>query len=189
MRFVRPRTLVVLPILSVALAWPYREAGARAFAGLMQYGTRWRGNDSLFHLLYALTGSLDTAKAIVALALVALTLGLYALKVPPLRAAYLVLGAILALAATVHPWYLLWILPFLCFYPSPAWLYLALGVGLSYHALYLSTPGEPWEELLWVKLLEYVPFYAIGLAGAARSRYRGKASATAAAVELDSLLP
>jgi alpha-1,6-mannosyltransferase len=188
-RFVRLRALAVVPVLSLAFAWPYRQAGARAFDGLTQYGLRWRGNDSLFHVLYALTDSLAVSKVIVAVTLVTLTLVLAVQKVRPLRASYLVIGAILMLTATVHPWYLLWILPFLCFYPSPAWLYLALGVGLSYHAAYLSTPGEPWEELLWVKLLEYVPFYALGLAGFARGFLRRRASAQAGAVGLDSPLP
>jgi len=186
LRFVRPRALLVAPLLTLAFVWPYRGAGARAFEGLTQYGLRWRGNDSLFHVLYALTGSLDRAKAIVAVTLVAFTLGLAAKKVPPLRAAYLVVAAILLLTATVHPWYLLWLLPFLCFYPSPAWLYLALGVALSYHASYLSTPGEPWEELLWVKLLEYVPFYALGLAATAAAWRRGTTSAPPGSVGLDS---
>lgn len=188
LRFVKPRALVAVPLLCLAFAWPYRKAGTRAFEGLTQYGLRWRGNDSLFHVLYALTGSLDVAKVLVAVALVALTLLLVAKKVPPLRAGYLVTGAVLLLAATVHPWYLLWILPFLCFYPSPAWLYLALGVGLSYHAAYLATPGEPWEELLWVKLLEYLPFYALGLYGMLRP-FRREESATGDALGLDSSLP
>ena len=167
-RHVSPRAILVLPIVTVALSLPYAGASSLAFRGIAQYGARWRGNDGLFHLLYVATGSLTAAKIVVAAALVALVLVLVARGTHPLRGTYVTVSAILVLMTTVHPWYLLWVAPFLAIYSSPAWSYLSLAVVLSYHAAYLSTPGVPWEDAVWVKLLEYVPFFALAAWGAFR---------------------
>ena len=159
-----------MPVVTVLLALPYASAGSLAFRGLTQYGLRWRGNDSLFHILFYLTGSLDTAKLIVAAFLVTMVLVLVALNADPLRSSYLTVGAILLLTTTVHPWYLLWIAPFLAIYTSPAWLYLTLSVALAYHSAYLAIPGQAWEDVIWVKLLEYVPFFVLAIVGVWRER-------------------
>ncbi len=99
-----------------------------------------------------------------------MVLVLVAVKANPLRSSYLTLGAILLLTTTVHPWYLLWMAPFLAIYASPAWLYLTLSVALAYHSAYLATPGQPWEDLIWVKLLEYVPFFVLAIGSVWRER-------------------
>ena len=156
-----------------ALTLPYASAGGLAFRGLTQYGLRWRSNDSVFHILFALTGSLDTAKIIVGATLVTIVLVLVFLNARPLRSAYLTVGAILLLTTTLHPWYLLWIAPFLAIYASPAWLYLCLSVGLSYHSAYLAMPGEPWEDVVWVKVLEYMPFFVLAISSAIRELRAG----------------
>ncbi len=57
------------------------------------------------------------------------------------------------LTLTLHPWYLLWIVPFLAMQPRPAWIYLSGAVALSY-AFYVVTP--PIRILIGV--LEYLPF-------------------------------
>ncbi|MFQ5789077.1 MAG: hypothetical protein ACE5KY_04780 [Candidatus Tectimicrobiota bacterium] len=158
-RSVRPLAWVAFPATVLLFALPYHDVGMEAFRGLMAYGLRWRANDSLFHLFYSATGSLDTAKAIAA----GLYGGLMALlllrQAPPLRGAYFAIGALLLLTTTLHPWYLVWIVPYLCFYPSPAWLVLTVTVALSYHAPFLAAPGEPWKENEMFKLLEYAPFF------------------------------
>lgn len=170
LRFVKPWTWVWMAAVTLVFVLPYREAGALAFRGLTQYGLRWRGNDSLFHLLFLATGSLSVAKTIVAVLLVTLVLILVQRRTTPLRGSYLTLGAILLLMTTVHPWYLIWIVPFLCIYTNPAWLFLTVSVGLSYHAAYLAVPGQPWEDVAWVKWLEYGPFFALAAFSAFRAR-------------------
>ena len=61
--------------------------------------------------------------------------------------------------------------PFLAIYTSAAWVYLSLSVALAYHSGYLATPGQPWEDVIWVKLVEYVPFFMLAIAGAWRQRH------------------
>jgi hypothetical protein len=159
--FVKLRAFWAMPLATALVALPYASAGELAFRGLSEYALRWRGNDSLFHVLFLLTGSLSSAKFLVAAMLAALALWLVWRKTVPVRAFFLTLGAVLLLAPTVHPWYLLWVAPLLAVFPHPAWLFLQASVALSYHASYLASPGEPWQELLQVKLLEYGPFFVL----------------------------
>ncbi len=170
---VRPRAWVALPLAALWVAWPYRDAGFAAFRGLLAFGLRWRANDSLFDLLYQATGSLDISKAIAAGAFGGLVALLLLRRTPPLRACFFALGAMILLGPTVHPWYLVWIVPYLAFYPNPAWLLLTGSVVLAYHAPFLTPFGEPWEEHLSFKLLEYVPFYAL-LGFSLLQKYRKK---------------
>lgn len=173
-RSVRPWAWLVLPLTCLLVTWPYRDAGIGAFRGLLAFGLRWRANDSLFHLLYHATGSLDTAKALAAGAFAALVAILLLRKTPPLRGCYLAIGALILLGTTVHPWYVIWILPYLAFYPSPAWLLLTGTVVLSYHAPFLTPHGEPWEEQMFFKILEYGPFYAVLGLSALKSGFKGQ---------------
>ena len=71
-----------------------------------------------------------------------------------LRRGYLMVGATLLLLPTsLHPWYVIWILPFLCLYPAVGWLYFSGAVALSY-VKYLR---EPQVLPLGIRLLEFLP--------------------------------
>jgi hypothetical protein len=80
----------------------------------------------------------------------------------------LTLGAALLLAPTLHPWYVLWILPFASVVQSWGWLWLAAAVPLAY----LGQADVP----LWARLVQYVPLYAWGIAAYLRHRRRLLAS-------------
>jgi hypothetical protein len=60
----------------------------------------------------------------------------------------------------VQPWYLSWALPFAALYTTKPWLYFSGAVFLSYYTYTLPeiSPGF-WPEQLWVKVVEYVPFF------------------------------
>jgi len=71
---------------------------------------------------------------------------------------YLMVGAYLLLLPTsLHPWYLIWLLPFLCLYPSWGWLYLSGAISLSYLKYVQESQLFPLEILL----LEFLPLYAL----------------------------
>jgi alpha-1,6-mannosyltransferase len=75
-----------------------------------------------------------------------------------LKCAYLLVGLQLLLASgSLHPWYLIPIIPFLALFPSPAWLYFSFAVALSY-LTYLS--GE-YRMPEWVRHVEYVPLFVL----------------------------
>jgi hypothetical protein len=74
------------------------------------------------------------------------------------RATALAVGACVLLVPTaMHPWYVLWVVPFLCFSPSPALLFFSAVVTLSYTQYLVEPETLPW----WVWLAEYAPFYAL----------------------------
>ena len=64
----------------------------------------------------------------------------------------LVLGAVVLFSPTVHPWYLLWVLPFMALIPVPAWLVLS-GLGLlAYQVLVGYSITGVWAEQTWVRI-------------------------------------
>ncbi len=86
-----------------------------------------------------------------------------------LRVAYLITSVLLLISPTLHPWYVVWIIPFLCFYPNPGWFIFSGLVLLTYAMLPEYRSTGIWREsdtMLWV---QYVPFYSIFLFFVTRS--------------------
>ena len=72
--------------------------------------------------------------------------------------AYLLVGLLIILMpASLHPWYVIWLLPFLVFYPAAAWLIFSCSVSWSY-LKYVSPQGI---MPIWVLLVEYLPLFAL----------------------------
>jgi hypothetical protein len=67
------------------------------------------------------------------------------------------LGALLLLSPTLHPWYLLWVLPFAALRREPAFLFLSFAVPLAYALLY-PLPGVS-PGLVYA--VEFLPFAAL----------------------------
>ncbi|MGH7357796.1 MAG: hypothetical protein ACREJR_03160 [Candidatus Rokuibacteriota bacterium] len=57
----------------------------------------------------------------------------------------------------MHPWYVVWIVPFLCLAPSLAWLYFSGAVSLSYVAFL----NRPTSLPAWAWLAQYGPLFAL----------------------------
>ena len=67
-------------------------------------------------------------------------------------------SAYLALVPTaMHPWYAVFILPFLAVSRSPAWLWFTGAVSLSY----LAYAGLPAPFPLWLRAVEWVPLWVL----------------------------
>ncbi len=71
-------------------------------------------------------------------------------------------GGYIVLTPVLFPWYLVWIVPFLIRNLNIAFLYLSGSILLTYE-LYIAQYGlaEEAAEILWVRLIVYVPFYLI----------------------------
>ena len=79
-----------------------------------------------------------------------------------IRYAYILMGSLMILMpASLHPWYVILIIPFLIIYPSPAWLIFTCTVTLSY-LKYTSPQGI---MPTWILLIEYLPLFALLAAG------------------------
>jgi hypothetical protein len=75
-----------------------------------------------------------------------------------LRAGALAVATYLLLVPTaMHPWYAVWIVPFLCVHRWPAWLYFSGAVSLSYMHYVVEPAPLPW----WAWAGQYGPLYAL----------------------------
>jgi hypothetical protein len=82
--------------------------------------------------------------------------------------AYILTGWLMILMpASLHPWYVILIIPFLAIYPSTAWLIFSCTVTLSY-LKYTSPRGI---MPTWVLLVEYLPLLALLAAGFILRKY------------------
>jgi hypothetical protein len=80
-----------------------------------------------------------------------------------IRYAFILLGLLVVLMpASLHPWYVIIVIPFLCFYPAVAWLLFSCLVTLSY--LKYGSPKGIMPA--WILMLEYAILCAL-LAGGA----------------------
>lgn len=92
------------------------------------------------------------------LLLFALRLILKEESLDPCRKGYLMAGAyMLLLPTSFHPWYLVWLLPFLCLFPSWGWLYLSAAISLSY----LTYANEHLDFPLTIRFAEFFPLYLL----------------------------
>lgn len=173
------RVLLWFPLAAGLGFLPFIGAGAPLFAGLRAYLLKWRFNDSLFSLFYHLLKDPALAQdetavqhaKLVCASLLALAV-FWSLRryADPYQATFSILGAYLLLTPTLHPWYLMWVLPFLALFPSPAWLLFSGLVFLAYEVLGTYSKTGVWEEQPWVLWAEYLPLYLL-LVGAPLYRF------------------
>jgi len=89
-----------------------------------------------------------------------------------LNYAFVAIGTFLIFSPTLHPWYLTWIVPFLCFNKNRAWLILT-GTVVCYYFMNHELLSKMiwynnewvWKEVHWLKLPEYLPFYGLLIYG------------------------
>lgn len=162
--------LLWFPFLSALGFLVFSGAGTQLFAGLQTYLLKWRFNDALFSLLYETLKNPDLewddtalshAKRICSGVLSCTALWAAFRYADPYRAIFVVMGTYLVLSPTLHPWYLLWVLPFLPLFPQPAWVLFSALVFLAYEVLIGYSKNGTWIEQDWVKWTQYGPFYAL----------------------------
>ncbi len=180
----RWRVLWVVPIVGLLASiflegarWS-REPGGLFFA-IDQYGTHWRFNDALFRVPLELLESLSVwvrpdahpgvhelfanvwARRLVGLLVVGVASWVARRGLEPVRAGLWVIGAFVLLTPTLHPWYLTWLIPWLCFRPAVSWWLLSGLILVSYRALVLREGGLGWREEPWVWWIQFVPFFLL----------------------------
>ncbi len=162
---IKPVTWIWALIFGVVASLPFLDAGPALWRSLLRFGGDMHYNDSL-HALFAIgVRSIGIETPLFSRVLsVIFWIGILMwvmTKVRPdplLRAAWLV-AALLLVLPTVHPWYMITLLPFLCFFPWPGWLFLMGSAILPFLAqLEIAHTGE-WEEWHGVKIFEYAPLF------------------------------
>ena len=152
--------------LAAACLWTYRSAYSDFSKIFTYYQATWQDyNPSLYGIFLWFTGHAEIAAGIGEGVVLGLALWAAARKIDPVRAAYLIVGAILMLAPNGYSWYFTWIVPLLCFFPNPAWLLLTILQFLSYKVLIDYQILGIWHFDPYFQWLTYAPFYALLIAG------------------------
>lgn len=148
----RAVTVPVVFTLVVAAGYaPYADAGWSVLGSLGTYAQTWSFNAPAYGLLEAVGLDGRTARLVLGGCLAAGTVAVSVSRMPPVQSAYYVTGLFLALTPTLHPWYVVWIVPFLCFYGNRGWIALSGIVVLGYHVLIGYHEVGVWEEAWWVR--------------------------------------
>ena len=186
---VNRRGLWIAAAIVPLVALPMVLGGLGASQGLTEYATRWRAGDGSFSLILsgwevALGGSwsrwgsvtvtahqlarLTTAGLFVA-GMSALLWRPYPTEDIPERAGWIVL-LLLLMSPTLHPWYSLWLLPFVPFARGarPAMFALLGLVWLNHHGGWLELEEGQWRELPWLRAVVHVPVWILALRGLRR---------------------
>ena len=168
---------LLIPSVILRADWPLLGTwGLLAAAGLVmvrppiilikgpaRYAQSWQFNASIYSLLQPiLGGNGHIAKMVTAI------LGFGAMwwvagvttGCGPALTAFWSIAVALLLAPTVHPWYLLWLAPFLCLFPNPAFLLWNGTIVLSYTVLARYRTQQVWDLSPTIQMVEYLPVYA-----------------------------
>lgn len=78
-----------------------------------------------------------------------------------LRIWIIIFGTLCILSPTLHPWYLIWILPLMVFEREKSWLVLSVSILWSYEIISRYAESGVWQESGWIKLAVFVPFYGV----------------------------
>ena len=142
--------------------WPYRN-GWREFLGMLKYyQVIWRNyHSSIYPVLLWFSGSHEVAAGVGEGAVLGLAVWLAVRRTDPTRAAFLLIGTVLLFAPNGYSWYFTWIVPLLCFFPSPAWLLLTILQFLSYKIFINYRALGVWQFDPFFQWLCYGPFYAL----------------------------
>jgi len=153
----RFKSLAVL--IPLVLYLPFADAGSDIFKSLGIFAANYSYNDSLTVLIRLLFGEIHLWISVI---LLALCLGwVYLFVQDTIRSVYLAIGCLLLFLPTLHPWYLILLTPFLTLFPSRAWLYLHAAVLFTFPAAAIEYQTGSFQEIHWLKLLEYIPFFGL----------------------------
>ena len=170
-----PAVLVLAAVLA-ALVLPFALGGPLVGEGLFQYAESWERNGLVFFVFREAADLLDTGNRLkpmvewlgreelyrfvwpreLSKAVVVLLAGWWILwlafrrRLDPVTEGMWILGGMVLLLPTIHPWYVLWVLPLAAACRSPGWLLLGATVSLAYLG------GD--HDVSWpVRLLEFGP--------------------------------
>lgn len=162
-------TVAVTAAVIYAPFWFWFEPPA-LFGSLLDYLTQWQYNGSLYTLLERSLSLISEHSPAIARGIVAgmllTALGAITLRVADkVKAAFVCLLAYAALTTTLFPWYLVVFFPFITLYRGGAAISLMSLVWLSYWGLSGQLETGLWYDNLWLRALEYIPFYVLLFAG------------------------
>ncbi|MBG98885.1 MAG: hypothetical protein CMN58_00915 [Solibacterales bacterium] len=165
-------TFSILALVSLLLA-PYWDGIANWGATLSVFTDGRQNNAGIYAVILAISGDdyrLTTAVTIVLL--LAMLLVLVTLRWGIVQGSMAAVVVMLLLSANCFPWYLGWLVPFIAIYPNIGLLLWTTLIVLSYHVLIDYTVLGIWHDSFELRLLQYLPVYAMLLWSTCRLKYR-----------------
>ena len=147
--------------------------------GLRTYARHWTANEGAFAVIAAILRDPVQARAAATALVLAVVAYVTWRRLPVERALLWIIGAGLLLSPTVHPWYVLWVLPMAALRGNRPFLLLGGLVFLGYWGLASYQATGFWPQPLWNRAAIWVPVWALLLAdlvagfGRARARTAG----------------
>jgi len=176
--------LAVLFTAVVACGYlPFLDTGLKTFEGLKTFSLSWQSNDSLFAVLqyfYAdvvklqsgdqafWPGLSPTRAAKVTVLVILLACLAWFLtrnrddktREQGLWPLFVMMALVFVLSPVANPWYLTWLVPFMCVFPRRAWILLTGLAGMYYLDFYFDYQDLGHLER-WTPWIEYTPFYLL----------------------------
>ena len=156
------RALVAFVAVCAILYLPFAGAGVSALtAGLRTYARHWSANEGAFSLVLHLVG--DPVAARTAVAVMVLAVAGYATwkRFSVERALLWILGAGLLLSPTVHPWYVLWVLPMAALRSHAPFLLVGGLAFLGYWGLASYEATGVWPQPGWNRAAMWLPVWGL----------------------------
>ena len=189
---VRRENIAYAPVALAAMILPYApfasSDGGGLFSSVVAFGEEFAFNGSIHGVLMGLLGGLRPATTVCKVLLGGAVLFAWYRYHPvragrfrddPVPGSFFVLGATLALAPTVHAWYLGWILPFIALRPSGSWLVLTLTAGCYFITVGIYHHTGEWRLPRVAQVVEWLPFWLLLLREAQLAWLRRKTPARA----------
>lgn len=155
----RPAYWAIFVFVVFACYVPFSSAGAHLFDGATGYAQDWLNNASVFRFLEFVARSRTGAEVAAGLIVLAGIACLAKSQAEPLWSSLVLAGGVVLVSPTAYPWYFTWSIPFLCFYPSPAWLLMGVTSILAYTPQIADGAWDPLKNSLLMLSLEYGPVY------------------------------
>ena len=145
--------------------------------GLRTYARHWTANEGAFAVIAAILGDPVQARAAATALVLAVVAYVTWRRLPVERALLWIIGAGLLLSPTVHPWYVLWVLPMAALRGNRPFLLLGGLAFLGYWGLASYQATGVWPQPLWNRVAIWVPVWALLLTDLAAAFGRARARA------------
>ena len=155
------RPLLAFGVTGLALYAPYAGAGLDLFTGLRTYSEHWWFMKGAFVILESVAGDPLQARRLAGLSMF-IVIGWTAYARFDLeRALFWILGAGMILTPTLHPWYVLWMLPMAALRSARAWILLSGLAAIGYFGLGSYQATGDWAQPGLARAALWIPFFVV----------------------------
>ena len=156
------KSILWLPIILVGGYLPFVMMGGPLWGSLGTYTANWAFNSPVFWIMKTFLGDGLLARKVIGGMFIVFVLIVSFFRYTPLAAGFMIVAGFVILTPTLHPWYLVWFIPFLVFYPRYCWIGFSLMVVLAYEVLIRYRSDGIWEESGWVWGIEFGTLLVLG---------------------------